>query len=161
VLILKEKTNSDPRQGKVGGNRKSRSFKICPVCLGVYGPLNRLDRKSCSLACKHEAQRTGRRTFRKTSRRARNAQSLVRYHVEAGNIIRPDACEECGTTDVQVEAAHYDYNKPLKVRWLCPSCHRKWDCEEPKGATFIVKTPRTSAEEKAPTGDAEAFQEGE
>lgn len=31
-----------------------------------------------------------------------------------------------------IEAAHYDYSRPLDVRWLCRSCHRRWDHADPK-----------------------------
>ncbi|MFQ6047992.1 MAG: hypothetical protein ACE5K7_01350 [Phycisphaerae bacterium] len=56
----------------------------------------------------------------------------------AGHITRPSVCEECGATDRKIEAAHYDYDEPLRVRWLCRSCHVRWDRREPKGATFVV-----------------------
>jgi len=70
--------------------------------------------------------------------KARSAQSLLRYHIQAGNIVRPTSCEECGATNRRIEGAHFNYDEPLRVRWLCVSCHRRWDKSEPKHATFVV-----------------------
>lgn len=49
---------------------------------------------------------------------------------------RPTTCESCGTTGRRIEAAHYTYDEPLRVRWLCRSCHVRWDKQEPKGGTI-------------------------
>lgn len=143
MLILKEIRPRGPSGSlpRVGGNRKRRSFAICPVCLGIFGPLSHLKRKYCSRACKTKAQTTGRQRLRRTTREAKSAQSLVRYHVRAGNIARPTCCEECGVAASRIEAAHYDYAEPLRVRWLCRSCHVRWDKQAPKGATFLVPQP--------------------
>jgi hypothetical protein len=150
VLILKElkqpDPNGSPRKGKVGGNRRPRSWTICPVCLSIF-PLPRLQRRFCSYGCKVAAQTTGRRTARRTIAKARSAQSLLRYHIQAGNIVRPDACEECGATNRRIEGAHFNYDEPLRVRWLCVPCHRRWDKREPKRATFAV--PVRQVEEEA------------
>ncbi len=35
--------------------------------------------------------------------------------------------------DIEIEG-----NEPLRVRWLCRSCHVKWDKAEPKGVTYII-----------------------
>ena len=53
------------------------------------------------------------------------AHSAVAYAVEKGTLIRPAACSTCCQAAFTV-AHHDDYNKPLSVRWLCRSCHRKW-----------------------------------
>lgn len=141
MLILKEIKPRDQNcsrfERKVCGNRRSRSWTICPVCLSVF-VLTRLDRRFCSYACKVKAQTTGRRTTRRTMTKARSAQSLLRYHIQAGNIVRPTTCEECGATDRPIEGAHFNYDEPLRVRWLCVSCHRRWDKREPKQATYVV-----------------------
>lgn len=150
MLILKELKQPDPndsrRKGKVGGNRRPRSWTICPVCLSIF-PLPRLQRRYCSYACKVKAQTTGRRTSRRTIAKARSAQSLLRYHVQAENIVRPETCEECGASNCRIEGAHFNYDEPLRVRWLCAACHRRWDKREPKCATFAV--PVRHAEEAA------------
>lgn len=117
------------------------TFLICQQCGRPFGPVDKLKRKCCSVACKHLAARTGRRTIRKTVTKARSAQSLLRYHIQAGHITRPTTCEGCGANDRPIEGAHFNYDEPLRVRWLCRSCHVRWDKREPKHATYIVSVP--------------------
>lgn len=152
MLILKEIKPRDQNcsrcKRKVGGNRRPRSWTICPVCLSVF-VLARLNRRYCSYACKVKAQTTGRRTTRRTMTKARSAQSLLRYHVQAGNIVRPATCEECGAADRPIEGAHFNYDEPLRVRWLCVSCHRRWDKREPKHATYVVSSAHGKEEAEA------------
>lgn len=64
---------------------------------------------------------------------------MLKYHVDKGNITRSSMCEECGCDNKKIEGAHYNYSEPLNVRWLCRSCHVKWDKLEPKGATYVVQ----------------------
>lgn len=109
-----------------------RTFITCARCGLSFHP-DHLARRFCSKACKVAAQTTGRRTLRRTLPKARAAQRLVRYHVQAGNLVRPVACEQCGASGRKIEAAHYNYDQPLRVRWLCRSCHVRWDRLEPKG----------------------------
>lgn len=39
-----------------------------------------------------------------------------------GELVRPLICSVC-SIDGLIHAHHDDYNKPLKVKWLCPGCH--------------------------------------
>lgn len=55
----------------------------------------------------------------------------VRKAIRNGELTRPSQCEACGKT-ARIEAAHEDYSRPLDVRWLCHSCHVRWDNKEPK-----------------------------
>lgn len=57
-------------------------------------------------------------------------------HVILGNAIRDgviDRPEKCGRCSVKCvpHGHHDDYTKPLKVRWLCASCHTLWHKENP------------------------------
>lgn len=138
-LSRKEMSNSVLfRIGKVGGNKKPATYLICLNCKSEFGPVQRLKTKYCSRSCKHKAMVKPVKKIRKTHTFARSAQSLLAYHVKAGNIARPYYCEECGLKS-KIEGAHKDYSRPLDVRWLCRSCHVKWDKKDPKNATYIVK----------------------
>ena len=59
------------------------------------------------------------------------AHDAVAKALKRGELIRPNTCEECGRIK-RVQAAHYNYLEPLRVRWLCRSCHALWDRAEPK-----------------------------
>lgn len=49
--------------------------------------------------------------------------AIVSKAIFRGRLIqRP--CEVCGAE--KADAHHDDYNKPLDVRWLCPTHHREW-----------------------------------
>lgn len=63
---------------------------------------------------------------------ARNPEKR-RAHIDLGNavrdgwIIKPTACEWCGTecsAKRSLHGHHADYGKPLDVVWLCGTCHR-------------------------------------
>lgn len=127
------KNSTCPRCGK----GRFRIFIKC-TCGNWFNP-PRYSQKFCSPRCKVVAQSTGRKTERVTIPKARTAQSLVAYHIKMGHIHRPDACEECGKRGQRIEAAHYNYVDALNVRWLCRSCHTKWDKQTPKNATYPVK----------------------
>jgi hypothetical protein len=58
--------------------------------------------------------------------------------VESGRLLRPLKCEQC-FNKAKIEAAHFDYDHPEMVRWLCRPCHRVWDKKIPKGGTVILK----------------------
>jgi transposase-like protein len=49
----------------------------------------------------------------------------MKRKVDAGKVDKPTKCAECGRT-ARLHAAHApgSYGK-AKVRWLCPSCHKK------------------------------------
>lgn len=117
---------------------KPQTFKECKHCNKRFGPVDRLSQKYCSINCKTSAQRTGRTVTRKTIPKARAAQRLLRYHIMAGHIIRPTQCESCLVVGKKIEGAHFNYEEALRVRWLCRSCHVRWDKSDPKNATYRV-----------------------
>ena len=51
------------------------------------------------------------------------AKRLVQYAVRCG-YLKKKPCEKCGKR--KAVAHHDDYSKPLKVRWLCALCHKKY-----------------------------------
>ncbi len=60
------------------------------------------------------------------------ANMAVAYALRKGRLVRPTECEECGRAGVPIDGAHFDYSRPLEVRWLCKSCHSRWDHAVPK-----------------------------
>lgn len=60
----------------------------------------------------------------KKNKHKRNAQNRVAKALYSGKIKRPSTCEHCPESE-NLHAHHPDYNKPLEVIWLCPSCHGK------------------------------------
>lgn len=65
------------------------------------------------------------RESRIVNRGKHRAREAIAYAVLIGELIKPDACQECHTVGL-VHGHHCDYNKPLDVMWLCPTCHGKW-----------------------------------
>ena len=122
---------------KQGGNRKPQTFKICS-CGKEFGPVETLKQKFCSKRCAYDnvEKRVSHKHVR--TKEAIRANANLKYHVDKGNILKPSKCEKCGCENIKIEGAHYNYKEPLKVKWLCGSCHVKWDKDEPKGGTKII-----------------------
>ncbi|KKN71863.1 hypothetical protein LCGC14_0417170 [marine sediment metagenome] len=57
---------------------------------------------------------------------ARVRQKVYRL-IQRGELVRASVCEEC-QAEAYTLPHHPDYDKPLEIRWLCPSCHAKLDC---------------------------------
>ncbi len=51
-------------------------------------------------------------------------QGKLRYAVKIGKIIRPTTCSKC-ERKTRISGHHENYSKPLKVVWVCSSCHKK------------------------------------
>jgi len=51
-----------------------------------------------------------------------SVRAKVNGALKTGNLAKPDECEYCGKSGY-VEGHHEDYDKPLKVNWLCKKCH--------------------------------------
>lgn len=64
------------------------------------------------------------------------AHQAVNSALRRGVLIRPDACEQCGSTR-SLRAHHDKYDEPLAVRWLCESCHRTVHQKEVKHEAVI------------------------
>jgi hypothetical protein len=63
--------------------------------------------------------------------------------IKSGLVTKPDQCSRCNktATGMQLQAHHYDYNKPLDVVWLCIACHKQVHREAPVGAEFDGMLP--------------------
>ncbi len=61
----------------------------------------------------------------------RDANNALWRAIKNGKIVRGVACEFCNS-EIRIEGAHYDYSKPLEVKWLCSKCHKSWDSKYPK-----------------------------
>lgn len=62
--------------------------------------------------------------------RRKRAQKKVYHAMKSGRLVRNNTCERCGftwdgTLTSKIHAHHEDYNEPLRVAWLCDSCHGK------------------------------------
>lgn len=51
-----------------------------------------------------------------------NARAQLRNAVRNGTLVKPKTCSGCGKKK-PVTGHHDDYAKPLKVRWVCRTCH--------------------------------------
>lgn len=125
------------RKGKIGGNRKPQSFKICPICEKEFGPLVTLKTIYCSMECKHIGMVKKETKIRKCHNYVRAAQRRVSYEIEMGRLKRPTKCPKCGK-EGKIEASHNSYNKKLDFEWLCRSCHVKKDKKNHHNATYPV-----------------------
>lgn len=74
--------------------------------------------------CHAAYMREWRKTHPLTSDQKRkvNSRSYANVYLKRGKLLRK-ACECCGEENSQIH--HPDYDKPLKVVWLCRSCHLK------------------------------------
>ena len=116
---------------------RPQTFRACDQCGRTFGPLANLRRRFCSQICKNDAQATGAKVRYVSTDDAKQAHLQVRYAIWRGDLVRPDCCEECGQA-ARIEAAHFNYSEPLRVRWLCKPCHRRWDFEHPKGGAVAA-----------------------
>ncbi len=62
--------------------------------------------------------------WNKAHPRSPRCRAIVRYSLKAGKLIKPKECEKC-EKERRLLAHHDDYNFPLRIRWLCYSCHQK------------------------------------
>lgn len=116
----------------------------CPKCGTPKRAFNRNGVRDgqyvwCCPRCPFGSLRDWQERFPERYRLTKRAHWMIHEAVERGRLIRPSACEECGTAEVAIDAAHADYSKPLDVRWLCKPCHLAWDRAEPK--TLIDAAP--------------------
>ncbi len=54
----------------------------------------------------------------------KDAHKQVARAIKRGELIKPTSCIQCGQSG-RIEGHHSDYEEPLKVIWLCGSCHHR------------------------------------
>lgn len=75
-----------------------------------------------------------------------NAAKVIASALAKGELTRPEHCESCGKHkseqgNCSINAHHDDYHKPLEVRWLCISCHKRWHVANGPGLNKSFKIP--------------------
>lgn len=60
--------------------------------------------------------------YRRVSPEKANARDKVRRAIKKGKLFRSSFCQLCRKNSF-THAHHEDYNKPLDVIWMCPTCH--------------------------------------
>ena len=134
--MIIEIPNDRNKSGLIGGNKMPLRYKICEVCAEVFGPINTEKQMACSKQCGYEIIKSKPKKEKMiVPKKVRSAQRRVSYLISIGKMTRSESCEACNSF-VFTEACHYDYDLPEKVRWLCRSCHVKWDKASPKIARW-------------------------
>lgn len=101
----------------------------CRSCRAKYDQDRRQQRRDYRRTHKEQARawhrsdvgKASKRRYRSTRKLETNAQQACRRAVAAGTI-KTGNCRICGEQNTQ--AHHHDYNKPLKVDWLCQIHHK-------------------------------------
>jgi hypothetical protein len=55
----------------------------------------------------------------------------VERAISSGDLLKAENCEICGNRS-KLYAHHEDYNQPLKVLWVCCSCHKNLHKNSPR-----------------------------
>lgn len=84
------------------------------------------DRNRSRLPHRKEAVKKTVTAYRLRYPKRYKATNAVNNALRDGKIFR-QRCEACQAA--KTVAHHDDYNFPLKIRWLCQPCHRKWHLE--------------------------------
>ena len=77
-----------------------------------------------------EMNRKRMRKYREKHTRVIAATNIINWFIKGEYMVR-EPCEICA--DPNSHGHHDDYDKPLEVRWLCPSHHSKWHKENGPG----------------------------
>jgi len=66
-------------------------------------------------------------SYRKRHPEKYKAHNALSNAIRDRKIIKPSACEKCGTSNKKIHGHHwhgYDKDHWLDVQWLCPICHK-------------------------------------
>lgn len=118
-LITREKSD----KCKCGNERAIYSQSYCVECISAFGKARRELLHKSGLLLKRAPAMTPEARKQKASIRA-----ITSTAIRKGYLMR-QPCEVCGT-EINVEAHHDDYDKPLDVRWLCKTHHAEHHLNE-------------------------------
>jgi hypothetical protein len=68
--------------------------------------------------------------YKNKNPKKRNAHTIVSNSIRDGHLFR-ESCSICNEIDAQ--AHHDDYDKPLNIRWLCRKHHADWHAKHGEG----------------------------
>jgi len=95
------------------------------------------------------AIRHGKKQRAKSTKEERAARRFLNAEIQRGNIIKPDACEACGTK-ANLRGHHhrgYDQQFWVDVVWLCGSCHHAAHGRGPKARRLAKGSPAIDHED--------------
>jgi hypothetical protein len=103
------------------------SLSACKTCANARRLIS--NREAHRAIAKTEAHRERQRNYQRAHPRRRvlnplkrHAREAVREALRTGRIVKPRNCQDCGAQK-RLDGHHADYSLPLKVEWLCASCH--------------------------------------
>jgi len=99
-------------------NRQNRQAK-----LEFY---HEYDKRRSSLPHRIQLRTAARLETRKMNPQKYFARTKAGNALRDGRLIKHDHCYFCNS-DEHLEMHHPDYSQPLRVYWICRSCHRKLD----------------------------------
>lgn len=107
-----------------GDEKECPTSGYCNTCKSDRAAELRAERKRLNpnFATEEKAKREQRKLKDRMYTFKVQAHRYVAKAIRLG-VLKEQPCEICGNFDV--DAHHDDYTKPLEVRWLCRSCHRK------------------------------------
>lgn len=139
---------SDPQSGETTEEVISVPARTCIKCHQIK-PVSEF-RKTLNRCrpCQNKASRQmpSQQKIRKRADKRRDqsikgkAGSLVRAAISYRMVQKPDRCQICDRTGVELEAHHDDYDKPFDVIFVCHKCHMRLpDHSNDVGAQLGVK----------------------
>lgn len=140
--VFKENKHPEMRDAKddrhlvVQPTRPAPTSRRCRRCDYVGPVIEFGSRRSVCIRClraegrahyqRHvEDRRRKAKEWREANPEKTRAHWQVKNALKSGRLVRPEACERCGTVTTRLNAHHDDYSRPLAVEWLCTSCHRR------------------------------------
>ena len=100
---------------------KTRKDNLCPQCKVCREAYQKTYTQTTSGKIRRN---TAGKRYCQNHPEKKSAKNAVHLAIKNGIIRRSVFCESCGLP-AKTEAHHFDYNKPLKVEWLCRTCHIK------------------------------------